>query len=369
MLPVGEQPLLAHVADGAIRAGADELHFVVGYSGENIRDAFGAEHAGVPIEYHVQNEQRGTAHALQTAEAHLEGAFAVLNGDNYYDPADLERLFDAGPAIGVHEVSTPSNYGVVSIEGETVTDIVEKPETPPTQLANAGAYVFPETASEQFAVEASERGEQELTDVLARVIENTDISAVELAHWLDVGRPWELLEANTRFLEEVETELAGTVSDDATVSGSVVVEAGATVKSDVTLEGPVLIREGADVGPGAYVRGPAVVGPDAHVGHGVELKETVLMADSSVSHLSYVGDSLVGRGVNLGAGTMVANLRHDDQPVELTVQGERVSTGRRKFGVVIGDGVKTGINTTLYPGVSLSAGAHTNPGDVIRRDQ
>jgi bifunctional UDP-N-acetylglucosamine pyrophosphorylase/glucosamine-1-phosphate N-acetyltransferase len=93
------------------------------------------------------------------------------------------------------------------------------------------------------------------------------------------------------------------------------------------------------------------------------------MADSKVPHLSYVGDSVLGRGINFGAGTTVANLRHDDEAVRQTVKGERVSTGRRKYGVVVGDRAKTGIHTTLFPGVVLSSGARTDPGEIVSRDR
>jgi bifunctional UDP-N-acetylglucosamine pyrophosphorylase/glucosamine-1-phosphate N-acetyltransferase len=105
------------------------------------------------------------------------------------------------------------------------------------------------------------------------------------------------------------------------------------------------------------------------VGHAVERKTSVLMDGATVNHLSYVGDSALSRDVNLGAGTVVANLRHDDEPVEITVKGERVSTGRRKFGVVLGDGVKTAINTSLNAGVTLSTGATTEPGEFVARDR
>ena len=135
------------------------------------------------------------------------------------------------------------------------------------------------------------------------------------------------------------------------------------------MEGPALVRVGAELGPNSYVRGATLLGEDTHVGNGVEIKNSVVMADTNVPHLSYVGDSVLGRGVNFGAGTNVANLRHDGESVRFTVKGERVSTGRRKFGVVAGDGVKTGINTSLDPGVRLSAGATTTPGESVLRDR
>ena len=149
----------------------------------------------------------------------------------------------------------------------------------------------------------------------------------------------------------------------------ITVEEGATVEAGVTVEGPALIRAGARVGPNAYVRPATLVGPGVRIGHAVEVKNSVLMEGATVPHLSYVGDSVLGEGVNLGAGTQVANLRHDDADVRITVKGERVSTGRRKFGIVAGPGAKTAINTSLNAGVVLSAGATTTPGESVTRDR
>jgi len=153
------------------------------------------------------------------------------------------------------------------------------------------------------------------------------------------------------------------------VSGAVVGEDGARIRSGTYVEGPVVIREGADVGPNAYVRGATVLGPDARVGNAVEVKNSVLMEGATVGHLSYVGDSILGRDVNFGAGTVVANLRHDDESIRMTVKDERVDTGRRKLGVVAGDDVKTGIDTSLNAGLSLSTGARSEPGETVLRDR
>jgi N-acetylglucosamine-1-phosphate uridyltransferase (contains nucleotidyltransferase and I-patch acetyltransferase domains) len=208
-----------------------------------------------------------------------------------------------------------------------------------------------------------------LTDVLEIVCEEHHVTAVPFDRWLDVGRPWELLAANEWLSESLSRRLDGTVSDDATIEGDVVVEPGATIRSGVTIEGPAYIGEDATVGPNAYIRGATAVGAGANVGHAVEVKNSVLMADATVGHLSYVGDSILGQAVNFGAGTTVANLRHDDEPVVVTVKGDRVSTGRRKFGVVVGDDAKTGINTSLNAGVVLGEGVTTTPGEVLTRDR
>jgi bifunctional UDP-N-acetylglucosamine pyrophosphorylase/glucosamine-1-phosphate N-acetyltransferase len=369
MLPVADRPLVAHTADAAVEAGADELVLVVGYEADDVRAYFGEEYAGVPVRFAVQEEQLGTGHAVASAREHIDGDFAVLYGDNLYDFEGVVDLFERGPSVAAYRVENPTNYGVLTLEGDHVVDIVEKPDDPPTELANAGAYVFPEEARDWLDVPMSERGEHEFTDVLARVIDEHDVRAVEVERWMDVGRPWELLEANEWKLGEQSPRVDGEVRGDADLRGAVVVEEGAVVEAGVTVEGPALIRSGADVGPNAYVRGATVVGEGCHVGHGVELKNSVLLSGADVPHLSYVGDSLLGPDVNLGAGTQVANLRHDDAAVRQTVKGERVSTGRRKYGVVAGDGAKTGVNTSLAPGVVLSAGATTRPGETVDRDR
>ncbi|ADJ13735.1 bifunctional sugar-1-phosphate nucleotidylyltransferase/acetyltransferase [Halalkalicoccus jeotgali] len=369
MLPVAGRPIAAHVADAAVAGGADELVFVTGYMAEVVESYFGETYRGVPVSYATQDEQLGTAHAVRAAREHLTEAFAVLNGDNLYDPESIAELFANGPAIGVFEVENPSNYGVLSTESGRVTDIIEKPTEPPTNLANAGVYLFPAEAREFLDVPMSERGEHELTDVLARVIEDHDVTPVELERWMDVGRPWELLEANELLLAEGSRRIDGEVAPDATIEGAVVIEEGATVQSGVTIEGPAYVGPGCSVGPNAYIRGATLLEGDVHVGQSVEVKNSVIMRGTNVPHLTYVGDSVLGRNVNFGAGTNVANLRHDGEDVKLTVKGERVSTGRRKFGVVVGHGAKTAINTSLAPGVILSGGATTTPGESVRRDR
>jgi bifunctional UDP-N-acetylglucosamine pyrophosphorylase/glucosamine-1-phosphate N-acetyltransferase len=368
MVPVADRPLVAHAADAAVEGGVSELIIVVGYERESITDYFSDSYRGVPVTFVTQDEQRGTADAVRAAAPELDGPFVVLNGDNLYDD-QIAGLFEEGPAIAATTVANPTNYGVLSTTDGLVTDIVEKPENPPSNLANAGAYQFPAAARELLDVSESERGEYELTDVLARVIEEFDVRVVELGRWLDVGRPWELLEANEWRLDNLERRLDGSVADSATIRGPVVVEESATVRSGTVIEGPALIRAGATVGPNAYVRGNTLLAENTKVGQSVEVKNSVIMADSAVPHLSYVGDSVLGRDVNFGAGTNVANLRHDDENVRMTVKGERVSTGRRKFGVVAGDDVKTGIDTSLSPGLVLSTGARTSPGESVTRDR
>jgi len=374
MCPIAGRPLLEHVMD-ACRGAVDGYVLVVGYEAAAIRDHFGTTFAGQPVEYVEQREQLGTAHAVGRAADAVDDRFLVLNGDCLIESALVNELAAVeGTAMAVRAVSNPRSYGVVALDGTGVTRIVEKPDDPPTNLANLGVYAFDPTAFEYVErTDLSARGEYEITETIGRMIDDGHrVTAVETnSDWLDVGRPWELLDAQERLLADLERDVDpdATVESGATLQGPVAVAAGARIRDGAYVEGPVTIRPGADVGPNAYVRGATAIGRNVRVGNAVEVKNSILLADTAAGHHAYVGDSILGAGVNLGAGTKVANLRHDDETIRTPVNGELTDTGRRKFGVVLGDGVKTGINTSLNAGVKLWPGETTGPGETVLFDR
>jgi len=225
-------------------------------------------------------------------------------------------------------------------------------------------------ASPAFAAPAAAFEGVETADDLAAVGRSVPERArVTPASVLDVRRPWDLLAATESVLADEQQSLDGDVHPDADCRGAVVVEDGAEVDAGVVVEGPAYISRGATVGPNAYVRGVTFLDTNVHVGHSVEIKNSTVLHDADIPHLSYVGDSVIGPGANLGAGTIVANLRHDDADVRVAHDGDRVSTGRRKFGAVVGEGAKLGIGTRLNAGVTVGPGATTLPGEVLTRDR
>jgi len=379
LLPVGEKTLVEGVMESCAPH-VDGFVVVVGYMSEEVRDVVGEEFEGKKVEYVAQDERAGTADAVAEAAKMVGKRFLVTNGDLVFSSDTVGRLVEEeGNAVSVKSVEEPSEYGVVETkegdgEGDGDTEavgIVEKPDEPPTDLANAGVYAFDRDALDYVrGTSRSERGEKEITSSIAEMMEDGyRFGVVEHDYWLDVGYPWDLLKANELVLTGAERRIDGVVEKGATLKRNVVVEEGGRVLSGAYIEGPALIREGAEVGPNAYVRGATVVGEDVEVGNAVEVKNSVLMSGTSVSHLSYVGDSVVGEDANFGAGTVVANLRHDDGNIRARVKGDTVDTGRRKFGVVVGDDAKTGINTSLNAGVRVGVGETTAPGETVMKDK
>jgi bifunctional N-acetylglucosamine-1-phosphate-uridyltransferase/glucosamine-1-phosphate-acetyltransferase GlmU-like protein len=162
--------------------------------------------------------------------------------------------------------------------------------------------------------------------------------------------------------------VAGSIDKAARVEGKVVIEEGAELLPGAYIEGPAWISRGCRVGPNCHIRQYSYLCRDVRVGNGCEVKASILMERSHVGHLSYLGDSIVGADSNLGAGTITANLRFDGLPVKMRVKGASVDTGRRKLGAFLGDGVKTGINVSLFPGVKVGPQSWIGPHVALDSD-
>ncbi|HET6405402.1 MAG TPA: bifunctional sugar-1-phosphate nucleotidylyltransferase/acetyltransferase [Candidatus Thermoplasmatota archaeon] len=369
LLPAGPEPLLGRLLRQLAAAGVDDITVVTHYKAEAVEKYVGdGARWNVRVSYAAQGAARGTGHAVAAAQPPEDEPFLILNGDVWLPEGALRAVVEAGPgALAAAHVADPRAYGVFELKNGRAVRVHEKSAAPPSTLANAGVYFAPAGFARLLRdLRPSPRGELELTDALQASFDAAGgWKVVEVKDWLDVGRPWDLLAAAERALAEMPEERRGTVEPGATLKGKVIVAEGALVKSGSYVEGPVYIGPRAVVGPNCYLRPNAVLLEDTKVGNGCEIKASLLMAGAHAAHLSYVGDSVLGERVNLGAGTLVANLRHDGKTVKVTQEGQRVDTGRRKMGVVLGDDVHTGINTSLNVGVMLPAGGATLPGEVV----
>lgn len=202
-----------------------------------------------------------------------------------------------------------------------------------------------------------------------RLDEWAESDDVELREMIRACRfPWDLLAIQERVMAEWEEKIFGDVHPAAVVEGRLRLGKGSRILPGVYIEGNVVIGEGCKIGPNCYIRGSTAIGDNCIIGQSVEVKNSIILSDTSIGHLSYVGDSILGEKVNFGAGTIVSNFRHDGRNHLSAVNGEQVDTGRLKFGAVVGDGVHTGIGTLIYPGRKIGAGMFTLPGDIVRRD-
>jgi len=364
MIPLANRPMLEHLIRAAHKAGIRRFILVVGYGEQAVREYFGDGTAlGVEIDYVVQRHQLGTADALRSAEGLVSGNFLMMNGDMILGSDEIRALCEMQvPALGVSEADHPEEYGVVLLEGDRVVSLEEKSKNPKSRMINAGAYLFPlEIFGRIEAIGLSRRGEYELTDALMEYINEGMLSALTLHTWMDVGYPWDILAAHELLLTDLKEEIAGTVEEGAVIKGAVVIGEGTTIRAGSYIEGPCIIGKDCIIGPHAYIRPKTAIGDSCHIGHAVEIKNSVILNGTKIPHFNYIGDSVIGSGCNFGAGTKIANLRHDSG----IVQVGGVMTGRKKFGAVIGDDVLFGINCSVNTGSSIGSGCRIAPHSFV----
>jgi len=178
----------------------------------------------------------------------------------------------------------------------------------------------------------------------------------------DEAEPWSPLARMDALLGLLEPQVEGEVHPTAVLEGVVRLEAGARIGPFALVQGPAWIMAGAEVGHAAYVRGGALLGPGSRVGHASEVKHAVLLGGAKAPHFNYVGDSVLGHGVNLGAGVKLANLR----VMRGSVSVGGVPTGLRKLGAIVGDDVSIGCNAVLAPGTVIGRGSIVYEGATVR---
>lgn len=158
----------------------------------------------------------------------------------------------------------------------------------------------------------------------------------------------------TKLNVQDEPVVLGSVSPGAFLEGPVYVSEGATVEATALIRGPTFIGPLAEIRHGAYIRGNSYIGSRAVVGHATEVKGSVFFDEAKAGHFSYVGDSILGCKVNLGAGTKLANLKlNADEVSFIDASGLKCKSGLNKLGAILGDNAKTGCNSVLSPGTIL----------------
>jgi bifunctional UDP-N-acetylglucosamine pyrophosphorylase/glucosamine-1-phosphate N-acetyltransferase len=303
------------------------------------------------------------------AKNYINDDFLVINGDIIFDD-DLKDIVNCKNAVALTKVHNPENFGVVVLDNENnIIELQEKPKNPKSNLINAGIYKFEKDIFDILEdLKPSDRGEVELTDAIKEFIKDRTIKGMKLnGYWNDIGRPWDLLDANAHLLKDIKTDIRGKIGKNVVIEGNVIIEEGVEIKHNTVIEGPAIIKSGAIVGPLAYIRPNTVLMENTGVGNSSEVKGSIIMKNTKVPHLSYVGDSIIGENCNIACNTITANLRFDDKPVKVNIKGEIVKSVR-KLGVIMGDNVKTGVQVSFMPGVKIGSNCWIGANCLIDRD-
>ena len=401
---IAGRPMLAHVIDSARALDPAGIHVVYGHRGEAVRDAFAGES---DLTWAEQAQQLGTGHAVQQAMPNVpsDARVLVLYGDvPLIAPETLQRLLAAPGrlAVLVADLDDPTGYGRVLRDPEgRVGRIVEHKDADEDQreikTVNTGIIVADGEPLRRWLEHLRNdnvQGEYYLTDVFASA--STEFDAAEMVHVADpietegANDPWQLAQLERAYQTRVVRALClqgARVADPARIDirGRVSVGMDVEIDADVVLEGEVNLADGVRIGPfcrlrnvtlgpgtevrahcdldGVVVEGAAQIGPFArlrpgtvladgvHIGNFVETKNARLGVSSKANHLAYLGDAVIGSGVNVGAGTITCNY-----------------DGVNKFTTTIEDGAFIGSNSSLVAPITIGKNATVGAGSVITKD-
>jgi glucose-1-phosphate thymidylyltransferase len=316
LVPVANKPVLFYGIEAMAAAGVDEVGIIIApETGEEIKQAAGdGSRFGVKIEYIVQDEPLGLAHAVLTAEPFLgDSAFVMYLGDNLLQGgiSDLVAAFrEHAPdaLILLTPVPDPENFGVAELAGAApgevgrVVKLVEKPSEPATDLALVGVYMFtPSIHDAARAIEPSGRGELEITDAIQYLVDGGRRVEPHIVRgwWKDTGRLDDMLEANRLILDNLTESVQGELLDSQ-VDGRVVIEEGARLER-TTVRGPAIVGAGAQLRD-CYVGPYTAIGQNCRISD-AEVEHSIMLEGSSVCDLDgRMESSLLGRNVTVRRG-------------------------------------------------------------------
>lgn len=369
MVPIANKPLLEQVLITAKKAGISEFIFVISSFKDQIQDYFkDGSLWKVSIEYIDQQNPLGTAHAIKGVEKQISDRFLVLSGDTITSSKDIRALIKKKTAtLGITQVDNPSEYGVVETEKTYLLCLHEKTSDPPSNMINTGMYLLDNSIFDAIdQTKPSKRKEYEITDSFNWMInQGQKIQTQPINTWVDISRPWDILNANKFVLQQMKTsKIKGIIDDYVIIKKSVHIGENTQVLAGSYIEGPVVIGENCKIGPNCYIRPYTSIGNGCHIGNATEVKNTVLFENSNCPHQNYVGDSVIGSHCNLGAGTKIANLRLDKKNIKVVLKGQQMQSNRRKLGCIMGDHVQTGINAQINTGTIIGSHSFIGPGSL-----
>ncbi len=308
LIPVANEPVLFRVIRAIRDAGIADIGIVVGDTEAEIREAVnGGERWGVNITYIRQSAPAGLAHAVKESLDFLgEDRFVMFLGDNVIQGgiSPLIRQFaesDWNCQIVLKRVPNPQQFGVAVLNGDGhIERLIEKPKTPPSDLALVGIYMFDHHVREAVhAIQPSFRGELEITDAIQWLANHGYVvhPYIHEGWWIDTGKPMDMLAANAHVLEEITPRIEGMVDADSKVDPRVTIERGAAVIRS-TIRGPAIIGENTRI-VNSYVGPFTSIHRDVLIENS-EIEHAIVLENSQIVNVgARIQDSLIGRNAHV----------------------------------------------------------------------
>ena len=365
MISIAGKALLDNSLFQLKKAGINDVYIIVGHHKEIIQD-FVAEKSDSGMNIHCleQKNNGGIGDAVLTVKEKISPGeyFLLIYGDTLTDEniySKTQQSFHSFKCPVASICLTPSNesFGNVFLNAQMkINKIVEKPKG--NNFGNyvlSGVFVLPESF---FGL--LEKNKRSMEKALKALVQEGELMASMWENeWLDIVYPWEILKANRIILDswnESSIAKSAIMESNVTMQGVVNIEEGVVIKAGAVLEGPCSIGKGSYVGNNSLIRSYTSLGNNCSIGYGVELKNCVVLDNSGIGRLSFVGDSVIGENVDIGAGCMTVNRNLGWEKVQIKNGKTILPSGLKKLGAFIGDNVIIGAGNTIQPGTVISPG-------------
>ena len=365
MISVAGKTLLENSLCQLKNAGITDVYIVVGHHKERVQDFIAEKYSdGMNIHCLEQKKNAGIGDAVRQVKDKISPGeyFLLIYGDTLTDEnicSKVQQSFHSFkcPVASICLPQSNESFGIVFLNAQMkITKIVEKPKG--DNFGNyvlAGVFILPESF-----IGLLEKNKLSMEKSLkALVKEDSLMASMWEDEWLDIVYPWEILQANRIILDSwTESSIAksAVMESNVTIQGVVNIEEDVVIKAGAVLEGPCSIGRGTYIGNNSLVRSYTSIGSKCSVGYGVELKNCVVLDNSGIGRLSFVGDSVIGENVDVGAGCMTVNRTVDWQKVQVKNGKTSLPSGLVKLGAFVGDGVTIGAGNTIQPGTVVSPG-------------
>ncbi len=380
MITLLGKPILQYLIEELKEIGLFDILIVTGYKGEQIRSYFrkGTD-LGVSIKYADQGEEEGIESALLASEEFVknESEFLLLFGDIVPERGLMQRALNAFENTQADMTMTltlkgdTGDFGIVEIDsmGMVKKAGIKKADlTSRSNYVDAGCFIIRTDIFEEI------RTEKSLSSAINKRIEKGDkvAAAIWEKEWIDIGKPWNIIEANRLLLSKVnESRIAKNVviGPNVELKNVVIIEDNTEIGSGTVLNGPLYIGPNTYIGNNALIRDHCSIDKGSIIGFGSEIKNSVLFKNAKIYGLCYIGDSVIGQDTILSSGVVTVNTETPSSEIEMNINGKKVNTGFMKLGAIIGDGCEVGVNTMIFPGRKIASNSTITPGTTIKEDK
>lgn len=373
LLKIMGRPLIWYTIESLKKAGIKDIIVIQGPK-RDVEDELKNYDFGIKVQYVIQPEAKGMGDAVMQAQNLITGPFFVLHAHKVNVGDFVELMMKKNKEskaelvfLGI-KTDKPWLYGMLKLEGDKATGLVEKPERgkEPSDVKAPGFYLLPQKFFDYYKkVSEHQYNFEDALNLYARENEARVVMVGE--EQTSYKYPWRLFEINRDLMDKY---LKPKISKTAKIAKNVVIEGNVYIGENVkifenaVIKGLCYIGDNCIIGNNSLVREYTNLENNVWVGALTEVTRSIFQEGIHI-HSGYFGDSILGKGCRVGAGTVIANVRIDRGEIKSVVKGEKIGTGLDSFGAVIGENTKIGIHCSLMPGVFIGSNCQIGPHSVV----